>query len=1003
MSNEFKVRKGLIVNGPSTLSGSVDITGSLHAFQNVTIDDTLTINGTLLFNKGGEQTLSTGSSVVFGSLTDSELNNAGGIVYTDSSGLLQNSANATLDGTGALGVDTIDTGQGATDVYLMNQNVRTTDDVEFGDIRANGNIIGDKYATLLTNLIVGHNPEGSFVTNPMLVNDLGFATEKNVSFTINNGWSANNLSNCFDGTASYIAVRSADVPSGGLVIEFESPRRLNYGSYFGISFGSSIWAPAYVKLEAYSEGAWVTVKEVSNNSSEVVMNGIAGNSGVGTTKFRVTIDGVNVNGSYSRLTHIFAYNYNSPLTETLHVKRDGGFIYGDLDVRDGIDINGSPFVDASRNVTAGTGDFSDILTVTKTLNAAIHINNSGTSGYAILRFQQQGHNTWGFLADNTNQLRMYNYNIGKYVHYFNADNSVEFGGDTTSIGLLTANAGLDVTGDADVSGNLTITGSSTFNNNITFLTQVSSDDYISGILGNGSILDNDASGGSFFEVDNMRIRGSLRTHIFKKDIIRASNGYFYISDSSEIADTVTTPTTTGSNFIFTVKNNVFSSGDTIEYKDEDEVSGTIYHVSASVTDNGTSRSLNGKTVYDYSASLASGTSVDLRAGDTIVRTSGGTILNDASSQYSPFIDVLNNRITKVRLGNLAGITDNINGQSVSGYGLYSDNAFLKGGIVATYGKVGGWDITTSFISASNLILNDSGQIVNTSQINSNNAYQLNSNGSGWFAGKNFQWDTSGNIDVSDISASNAYIDGTIIAGNGTIGGWNINSTTLTGGSVTLNSAGSVSVGSTTYGNAGVQLDDTSGGRLYAGDGATNFVKFDGTNISWQGTNTSLTTAGVFTATNADIQGNITASNLRIDNNFSLGVSMSLDAGGVITDGGVGSNYTLSQQGLVFAGGASGKLGIGISSMARFGEYSGGSNGYMGAIGGYNDDGTVSTPTEGNLYLQGGRDSSGNSVGTIHYDAVDHKLNGVLNLDTLSDETTNPSRLVIPVGTNKYAT
>ena len=38
---------------------------------------------------------------------------------------------------------------------------------------------------------------------------------------------------------------------------------------------------------------------------------------------------------------------------------------------------------------------------------------------------------------------------------------------------------------------------------------------------------------------------------------------------------------------------------------------------------------------------------------------------------------------KARLGDLSGVSDTINGQAVSGYGLYTDNAFLKGGIVAT--------------------------------------------------------------------------------------------------------------------------------------------------------------------------------------------------------------------------------------------------------------------------------------------------------------------------------
>lgn len=38
---------------------------------------------------------------------------------------------------------------------------------------------------------------------------------------------------------------------------------------------------------------------------------------------------------------------------------------------------------------------------------------------------------------------------------------------------------------------------------------------------------------------------------------------------------------------------------------------------------------------------------------------------------------------------------------------------------------------------------------------------------------------------------------------------------------------------------------------------TQYIKFDGTNISWKGTNSELTSAGAFTATNATITGNVT--------------------------------------------------------------------------------------------------------------------------------------------------
>jgi hypothetical protein len=66
----------------------------------------------------------------------------------------------------------------------------------------------------------------------------------------------------------------------------------------------------------------------------------------------------------------------------------------------------------------------------------------------------------------------------------------------------------------------------------------------------------------------------------------------------------------------------------------------------------------------------------------------GYIQLDATSEYSPFIDVIlrnsvvwDDRDVKVRLGNLEGISDTDLG-SLTGFGLYSDNAYLKGELFA---------------------------------------------------------------------------------------------------------------------------------------------------------------------------------------------------------------------------------------------------------------------------------------------------------------------------------
>ena len=76
--------------------------------------------------------------------------------------------------TGVLTADTVNTGQGATEVYLMNQNVRTTDDVTFDDLTLTGNLtVGGTTTTLNSstlevadlNIVVGKNATSSSAAN----------------------------------------------------------------------------------------------------------------------------------------------------------------------------------------------------------------------------------------------------------------------------------------------------------------------------------------------------------------------------------------------------------------------------------------------------------------------------------------------------------------------------------------------------------------------------------------------------------------------------------------------------------------------------------------------------------------------------------------------------------------------------------------------------------------------------------------------------------------------
>jgi len=93
---------------------------------------------------------------------------------------------------------------------------------------------------------------------------------------------------------------------------------------------------------------------------------------------------------------------------------------------------------------------------------------------------------------------------------------------------------------------------------------------------------------------------------------------------------------------------------------------------------------------------------------------------------------------------------------------------------------------------------------------------------------------------------------------------------------------------------GCQLEYNSGNpRFYVGDGGVlvtdKYIMFDGSNVSWRGTNTSLTTTGVFTALNAIISGSITITG-------GSGIASLTDAGSLATandldDVGDGTTYS----------------------------------------------------------------------------------------------------------------
>lgn len=191
----------------------------------------------------------------------------------------------------------------------------------------------------------------------------------------------------------------------------------------------------------------------------------------------------------------------------------------------------------------------------------------------------------------------------------------------------------------------------------------------------------------------------------------------------------------------------------------------------------------------------------------------------SSENKKPVINIFDGSGTnpKVVLGKLDG-TPKINNISPTGYGLYSDNAFLKGTIIATSGTIGGFTLSTNSIQ--NGTFGQDGSVMMS--LGSNNSASIGD---------------SGNINGWTFTAGSKFgvtKNGAMYATSGKIGGFNIDSTYLQSSDKTVGLSASA-----------------SDWAFWAGGAGTDTAKF------------RVNHAGKLWASNATIAGNITATSGKI--------------------------------------------------------------------------------------------------------------------------------------------
>jgi hypothetical protein len=386
------------------------------------------------------------------------------------------------------------------------------------------------------------------------------------------------------------------------------------------------------------------------------------------------------------------------------------------------------------------------------------------------------------------------------------------------------------------------------------LVQVASNaTFASGFAGSGYRVDygvTEASKASA-EFDNLTVRGRMRVYELLIQQIRATNGSVFVTSTGKAkavtASSNPTWTVNGSQLTLNGSNATLATAlYTITTSDstEDASDKSLYHgfltgdlIRAQQTEwNGSAFAgvyqsdleVTGVTdLYTFTgARVSSGTSAAAvgydyaRLGSATDTTRQGTIYLTSDDSNAPFIDILDgvqahsgwnaSGNVKVRLGKLSGITDAYFG-TLSGYGLYSDNVYLRGSIYATSGVFSGTVYATD----------------------------------GIFSGT--------------VYASAGTFTGTVTASAGAIGGWNIGATALTAGSgantVGVDSGGTnpaIYAGSATPGSAPFRV--TKAGALYA-EGAdvrgaitassgsiTGFLTLGSSGGIYQGTGTAGTPA-----------------------------------------------------------------------------------------------------------------------------------------------------------------
>ena len=428
---------------------------------------------------------------------------------------------------------------------------------------------------------------------------------------------------------------------------------------------------------------------------------------------------------------------------------------------------------ANKSITLGSG--TDIFIADG--DVGIHLGH-GTFGSAPFSVTKAGvlkatSGTIGGFTLSSDNITATNFTIspsGKSISLGTGDNIFIVDGDVgmqlgdatfddapfsvTKAGVLKAESGTiggwSLSSNTIVGSNLTLRSSGVIETN----------DFASGVQ--GFRLDSANNGEAEFE--NVKIRGTLSTTVFEKELVSAVGGQLYVANSSALTGSLTISASAATMSLVNVSGFTGSYGGDGEILTAKKISSTgfsteyIFVQSASRNNPTSDTDFSGDlfVIRGYSGSIEteSGSVGDSaspaqtyapgqvfastgRIGTGYIRLNANP--NDVTTPYMDIVERTGSGVydvdLKVRVGDLSGLsTTKLHGTNPAsaGFGLYGQNVFLEGGIVANTGSIGGINMESGKLYVGDGTYN-----------NSNTAFYVDSTGDFSLEDK-FVWDASEN-------------------------------------------------------------------------------------------------------------------------------------------------------------------------------------------------------------------------------------------------------------------